>query len=518
MRFIVGIHVFKKIEINKMKKLKYIGALLVVIALAGCAHSHSHSEEEHAHDENLQLTAYSESMEVYAEAKPFVAGQESSILAHFSYLDNFKPVEDGSIKVSLTVGNKTVSQTLDKPTRTGIYSFSLKPEIEGTGKLQFTIKTSKGNTVIIVPNTKVYTDVHDAQHDAAKAVAQSSNGVTFTKEQSWKVDFATDPCRKEPFGQVVKTMAQIMPTQGDERIVTAKTGGIISFPNIEIVDGKSVNAGQTLFYIESGEMADNNMNVRYKEATSEYNRAKTEYERKQDLAKDKIVSESDLLRAKTEYETAEAVYNNLRKNFAAGRQAVNAPISGFIKQILVRNGEYVEAGQPVVSVSQNRNLFIKAEIQPKYYALLNGISSANFRVLNNGKVYSLEELGGKVVSYGKSAEINNPLIPVVFQINNTVDLLPGTFVETYIKTQTNQEAITVPNISIVEEMGNYFVYVQLTPEFFEKRVVNKGVTDGFRTEILEGLSGNERVVSTGAILVKLAQASGTLDAHSGHVH
>lgn len=247
-----------------MKKLKYIGALLVVIALAGCAHSHSHSEEEHAHDENLQLTAYSESMEVYAEAKPFVAGQESSILAHFSYLDNFKPVEDGSIKVSLTVGNKTVSQTLDKPTRTGIYSFSLKPEIEGTGKLQFTIKTSKGNTVIIVPNTKVYTDVHDAQHDAAKAVAQSSNGVTFTKEQSWKVDFATDPCRKEPFGQVVKTMAQIMPTQGDERIVTAKTGGIISFPNIEIVDGKSVNAGQTLFYIESGEMADNNMNVRYK--------------------------------------------------------------------------------------------------------------------------------------------------------------------------------------------------------------------------------------------------------------
>ena len=90
--------------------------------------------------------------------------------------------------------------------------------------------------------------------------------------------------------------------------------------------------------------------------------------------------------------------------------------------------------------------------------------------------------------------------------------------ETYIKTQTTQQAVTVPCVSVVEEMGNYFVYVQLTPEYFEKRLVKTGVSDGKRIEILEGLSGNERVVSTGAILVKLAQASGTLDAHSGHVH
>ena len=62
------------------------------------------------------------------------------------------------------------------------------------------------------------------------------------------------------------------------------------------------------------------------------------------------------------------------------------------------------------------------------------------------------------------------------------------------------------------------MYVQLTPEYFEKRLVKTGVSDGKRIEILEGLSGNERVVSTGAILVKLAQASGALDAHSGHVH
>ena len=37
-------------------------------------------------------------------------------------------------------------------------------------------------------------------------------------------------------------------------------------------------------------------------------------------------------------------------------------------------------------------------------------------------------------------------------------------------------------------------------------------------EVLEGIAQQERIVTTGSILVKLAKATGTLDAHSGHVH
>ena len=188
------------------------------------------------------------------------------------------------------------------------------------------------------------------------------------------------------------------------------------------------------------------------------------------------------------------------------------------KRLLVSNGQYVEAGQPIASVAQNRNLFIRAEIPSRYYSLLGNIETANIRLLNDKSVYSLSDVGGTMVSYGKSVDANNPLLPVVFKVNNTIDLLPGSFVEMYIKTRNTQPAITVPSISIVEEMGNYFVYVQLTPEFFEKREVRIGQTDGKRTEIVSGLKEGERVVGKGAILVKLAQASGTLDAHSGHVH
>jgi multidrug efflux pump subunit AcrA (membrane-fusion protein) len=184
----------------------------------------------------------------------------------------------------------------------------------------------------------------------------------------------------------------------------------------------------------------------------------------------------------------------------------------------VQNGQYVESGQPVLVVSQNRDLFLKAELQPKYFDVLKNITSANIRLLNSNRTYSLEALGGRVLSFGKSADVNNPLIPVVFQVNNTAELLSGNFVEMFIKTQTTTQAVTIPNEAIIEEMGNYFVFVQLTPELFEKRSVKTGVTDGVRIEIKEGVTADERVVSKGAILVKLAQSSGALDAHAGHVH
>jgi RND family efflux transporter MFP subunit len=367
-------------------------------------------------------------------------------------------------------------------------------------------------------NITVYDSEHNAHEAAAKAAVSSSNGAAFTKEQSWRIDFATEEVRREAFGQIIRTTAQIQPSQGDERVITAKAGGIVSFSNDNLVEGKAVSVGQALFTIDGSGMADNNLSVRYAEAESEYRRAKAEYERKTELAKENIVSQSDLLNAQTDFTNAEAAYNNLRSNFAGGRQAVCSPMSGFVTRVLVRNGEYIEAGQPVMVVSQNRDLLIKAELQPKYFDVLSHITSANIRLLNSNRTCTLEELGGRILSYGKTVDIANPLIPVVFQVNNRAGLLSGSFVEMFIKTQTNAQAVTVPNETIIEEMGNYFVFVQLTPELFEKRPIKKGVTDGIRTEITEGIAEGERVVSKGAILVKLAQASGGLDPHAGHVH
>jgi multidrug efflux pump subunit AcrA (membrane-fusion protein) len=146
------------------------------------------------------------------------------------------------------------------------------------------------------------------------------------------------------------------------------------------------------------------------------------------------------------------------------------------------------------------------------------ISSANIRTLQDNRSYTLEELNGKMLSYGKSTNDDNYLIPVSLQIDNVGSFVAGGFVELFLKTLSSVKSITVPVTALLEEQGNFFVLVQVNPELFEKREVKTGVSDGIRTEILSGLTKDERIVTKGAILVKLAQASNALDPHAGHVH
>ena len=568
-------------------KSKIIIILLSALAMVGChahdhegdndhgTHDHAQAEGGHAHEESLQLTAYNRDFELFAEAAPFVAGQTGDILAYFSHLENFKPLTEGSVTANLIVGANEIRQTLERPTRTGTYLFSLRPAAAGTGRLVFDIRTSEGVSQIVVADITVFTNEHDAHEAAAETAALSIDGAVFTKEQSWKVDFATAEARREPFGQIIRATAQIQPSQGDERVIAANAAGMVFFPDGNMVEGKAVSAKQALFSIDGSDMAENDFLIRHSEAESgynrakaerarakaerdragaernraraEYERAKAEYDRKQELAKEYIVSQSDLLRAgmdftnaetdvvnaetgivhaetdaanaETDFVNAEVIYNNsLRRNFATSQYTVSSPVGGFITSVLARNGEYVEAGQPILVISQNRDVLLKAELQPRYFDILNRITSANIRLLNSGHTYTLEELNGRVLSYGRVTDAANPLIPVLFQVNNRSGLPPGGFVEMFIKTQTSAQALTIPNEAIIEEMGNYFAYVQLTPEYFEKRLIKKGPTDGIRTEITEGITEGERVVSKGAMLVKLAQTSGAIDPHSGHAH
>jgi len=501
-----------------MIKSAFIIALLALL-FAGCKNSPGKVTDEHGKEEvKLQLTAYSPEFELFAEADPFVVGKSSNILSHFSHLPDFKALEKGSVTIRLLIGTTEVTQTFDAPKRKGIFSFDLKPTVQGTGKIIFDIKAENISSQVVVSDVTVYSNEKQADEAAAKKVSSRTNTVVFTKEQSWKIDFSTELPAVEPFGQVIKTSALVESAPGDEVMVSAKMNGTVLYSGGSIPEGKSVAAGERLFSVSGSDMADNNLSVRIIEAQNNYERTQLEYDRKKSLAKDKIVSDKDLLTAKNEFENSKATYDMLRKNFSSAGQTISSPISGFVKQTFVTNGQYVIAGQPLVSVTKNKTLLLRADIQQKYAPLLQSFSTANIRTLHNNTTYTLEQLNGKLLSYGRNTNSDNYLVPVSLQIDNVGGFISGEFVELYLKTITNSSAITIPNDALVEDQGNYFVFVQVNPELFEKREVSVGSTDGIKSEIKSGIVDSERIVTKGAILVKLAQSSGALDAHSGHVH
>jgi RND family efflux transporter MFP subunit len=486
--------------------------------VVSCNQTAKQADEAHAHEAKLQFTAYSNNMELFAEADPFAVGQNSAILAHFTWLENFKPLESGDVTVALIIKQKGIKQTLSQPVRPGIYKFKIQPLVAGEGKIIFDINSGKGISRIIVNNITVYDHKHDAEHAAESFEVSETNATVFTKEQSWKIDFATAYPKTEPFGQVIRTTARVEPAQGDEALISAKTNGVVQLSASNILEGKPVSVGQVLFSISGSGLANNNSATRYLEAQNNYEKAKADYERLAELAKDKIVSERELLTAKNQYQNAKIIYENLNKNFDPTGQNVVSTLTGYVKQVFVQNGQYVEPGQPLVSISLNKNLLLRTEVQRKFAPILGSVISANIHTLHDNQTYSLENLNGKIVSVGRHTNSDNYLIPLILQIDNQGTFVPGGFVELFLKTLTNAQALTIPNSALLEEQGNYFVFVQITPELFEKRVVKTGATDGIKTEIRHGVSQDERIVTTGVIMVKLARATGTLDAHSGHVH
>ncbi len=495
--------------------------LIVAFALlvAGCNTSNKNNSREEAYGETkLLLTNYNNDFELYAETDPFVVGKTATLITHFTHLSDFKALEEGAVSVRLDVKGVEIQHTLEKPTAKGIYIFNLKPETGGIGSLIFDVVTDQGNSQLIISEVEVFSDENEAIFSTKEKMHFPTTATSFTKEQSWKVDFATDHPQVEPFGQVIKTTAQVLPAPNDEAVVSANSNGIVLFSPDHLLEGSKVLSGQVLYSISSSGLASSNASIQFLEAQNNYVKSKSDYERMSELVKDKIVSERELLNAKNQYKNAKAVYDNYSKNFSASGQKIVSPMDGYIQQVLVRNGQSVEAGQPIVVVAQNRTLMLRADVQQKYAPVLSALNSATIRSMHDNYAYTLEELNGKILSFGRSASHENYLIPISLQIENNGAFVSGGFVEIYLKIMTDAETLTIPNSALLEEQGNYFVFVQIHPELFEKREVKIGATDGLRTEIIKGVEPQNRIVTVGAIMVKLAEATSDLDAHSGHMH
>lgn len=472
------------------------------------------NEEEHQHEAKILLTSYSDKLEVFAEADPFVVGKTSEVLAHFSWIDNFKPLEEGEVTLSLIVGNKGIRQKIEQASRPGIYAFSIQPEKAGAGKIQFIILAKSGESLTISDSVWVFAD----EHEAEKMEISSGNAAVFTKEQSWKVEFATEFPVLEEFGHWIKATAMVQTLPTEKIIVPAKTNGVVQFASLNLLNGVEVAKGQEIMHISGSDLLTGNSRLRYKEAESNFEKSQAEYTRLLELAKNQIVAEKELILSKNEFENAKSILDNLKLNFSAAGQKVTCPANGFILQVFVQNGQYVEPGTALIEIAQNRQLLLSAEIQAKFAPLLASVSTVNIRNEYDQSTYTLEQLGGKILSYGKSTNPDNFLIPFHFQIQNNGSFVPGTFVEVFLKVKQNKKSLTVPQTALLEEQGKYFVYVQLTPELFEKREVRIAGSNQIRTEIVQGISLHDRIVSRGAVWVKLAQSAGALDAHSGHVH
>lgn len=351
---------------------------------------------------------------------------------------------------------------------------------------------------------------HDHEHEAE---ATHSDEIIFPQAKAEAAGVTVETIQPKTFHQIIKTSGQVLAAQGDETVVVATVSGVVSFKS-PVTDGMTIRQGAQLLVLSSKDMIDGNPVQRAKVA---YEIAKKEYERAQGLLESKIVSEKDFNQIKQSYENARISYEAVAKNQTAGGQVITSPMSGFIKSCLVSEGDYVQVGQPLVSITQNRRLFLRADVSEKYYGYLKNITTANFKTPYDDKVYELPELKGRLLSFGKASGAASFFVPVTFEFDNRGDVIPGSYVEVYLLSSPMNNVLALPHAALTEEQGLFFVYIQVDEEGYKKQEVTLGADSGKEVQILTGLNPGDRVVTKGAYQVKLASASNAIPAHS-HEH
>ena len=358
-------------------------------------------------------------------------------------------------------------------------------------------------------------DHEHADHNHESEEAKHSDEIIFPKAQAAKTTFEVREIQPASFNQVVKTTGQILAAPGDEAVIVATSNGVVSFTSNKLTEGTKVQKGQSLFQISSKNIAEGDY---YTKVKATYEAAKASYDRAESLVKDKIISQKEFENTKLEFENAKTAYDAVSNNKTAKGVSVNAPINGHVKNILVKEGEYITIGQPLATVSQNQRLVLRAEVSQRYYNAMQSIKSANFKTPYDNKVYSLEDLNGRLLSFGKTSNENLFFIPVSFEFDNKGEVIPGSFVEVYLISAPIENTLSIPVSALTNEMGTHYVYVQIDEEGYRKQEVALGANNGKEVQIIKGLHPGDRVVTQGAYQVKMASASGAIPHGHSHEH
>ena len=354
---------------------------------------------------------------------------------------------------------------------------------------------------------------HEHEHEHEEHGHEHADGhIEISPERQDVLGIRVEAVSEGPFSEVIRTSGQIVSSSGDEMTVVAKSEGIVSLGRLG--EGSPVSKGGRIATISTRSIGSGD---KLAKAAITLETARKEYERDLQLRENNIVSERHLDQSRMAYEHARVEYEALSAGSTSGGEiTVSSPLSGFVKSLSVRSGDYVETGTPIATVSSNRKLWLRADVSEKYYGRIASVRDADFVTSYSDQAYSLSTLGGRLISYGRASD-GDFYIPVIFEFDNRGDLVPGSYVDVYLKTSASGKCISVPLEAVVEDQGVHYVFVREEDDddCFEKREVALGQSDGSRVPILNGLQEGELVVVSGAVHVKLA---GVTAVPAGHTH
>jgi cobalt-zinc-cadmium efflux system membrane fusion protein len=527
----------------RLPEPRLLAASAAVLLLFGCNRNSEHThDDDHHHGEEpktAQITVWGERHEIFAEHRFIVANTPTKFVTHVTDLKTLEPRREGPIKFVLRMANDApVEQVEKEPTRAGIYEAILTFPMAGDWSVSVSIPTGEGEKTVALPPVKVFKTQHDADHGKEQEVPE---GISFLKEQQWKIRSKAEPVSKRRLVERVRVPAMVTARPGSlAQVTTPIAGRVLPSPGKTLpMVGDRVEKGQTLALLQPSfsELA-----VRFAEAEAEVIRARLAVEqadlifkRTEKLAAAEAKSARELQEMEFALKSAQArlaaalalqtSYRQVSASQPAGGTAqpaleLKSPIAGVITdERRTPDGEHVAADTLLFTVLDNASVFIEAKVPEASASKLSTAKGASYELPGEaGKFTSITDGLGRLVFTGLQVDTATRTVPLIFETKNAQGTLRvGQMLNLYIETQHTEDGVAIPDSAIVEEGGQPVAFVQVSGETFQKRELTLGIRDGNWVQVLSGVTEGERVVTKGAMAIRLASASSVIPAH-GHAH
>lgn len=262
--------------------------------------------------------------------------------------------------------------------------------------------------------------------------------------------------------------------------------------SLNVKAGQRVSKGQLLARVDDGGSSQQVASLE-----TQYQLAKTTFERQKNLWSQKIGSEIQYLQAQTQMLSLQR--SVAQSKAMLSKTEIRAPFSGTIDEVFVERGQVVSAGpQGLMRIVNLNNMYVSTSIPESYIGKLKVGTQVDVFLTSLNKNYK-----GKVRQIGNFINPNNRSFGIEVSIPNPENLLrPNQVAKLKVIDYTVKNAIVVPSNVIQEDgKGKQFVFVATNSNgktaTAKKAMVTIGKSSDNVTEILSGLSANDIIVIEG---------------------
>lgn len=275
------------------------------------------------------------------------------------------------------------------------------------------------------------------------------------------------------------------PIEADaEAGVIAKVAGEIR--EILVEEGDEVRSKQVLARLDG-----DRLRLELMQSEANLRKAQRDYQRNVDLKDRSLISTGDFEKLKYEMQALEAAYNLAKLELSY--TDIRAPITGVISQRFVKIGNTIDVNDVTFRVTSFEPLIVYLHVPEREYRRIERGQTAVIEVdaLQGSEFEAIVARISPVVdpatgTFKITVEVSDP----------TRRLKPGMFGRVNIVYDMHAQALQVPRSAIIDEAGETSVFVVEDAKAV-RRTIKTGYSNNGHIEVLDGLTGSEKIVVVG---------------------